>query len=182
MIQRPPALVALTLLVAVLVALAVALLAAWSGRVEVAADAGHSGPVEWWLETTRKNAVERRAAGISPPPAGEWLTAEARRRGGELYRRHCAACHGAPGPDAGSLAPEPFAEGLNPAPPDLTTGIRRRQAAEAFWVTAHGIRMTAMPAFGDTLTEGETWDVLAWLVAVREGDGVAERPGSSLLP
>jgi len=132
-----------------------AVLVAVSGRVGVAAGEHHSGPVEWFLETARQRAVERHAAAVEVPD----LSNPARATRGEiLYRDHCALCHGLPGEPRSAVA-----NGLNPPPPDLSTGIPAADAGKAWWVTGRGIRMSGMPAFGERLSDDEIWDVVAWL-------------------
>ena len=133
-----------------------AVLVAISGRVGVAAGERHSGPVEWFLETARHRAVERHAARVEVP---ELSAPDRAVRGEGLYREHCALCHGISGEPSSAVA-----EGLNPPPPDLSAGIPAADAAEAWWVTARGIRMTGMPAFGGHLSDDEIWDLVAWLV------------------
>ncbi|HAP24911.1 MAG TPA: cytochrome C, partial [Achromobacter sp.] len=85
-------------------------------------------------------------------------TAERIQNGSRLYRAHCAQCHGGPG-----VAPQPYALGLNPAPAALVAAARTRTAAEIFWVTRQGIKMTGMPAWQYRLTDDEIWDVVAFL-------------------
>lgn len=133
-----------------------AVLIAVSGRVGVAASEPHSGPVEWLLETARHRAVERHAATVEVPDLSDPGRLP---RGENLYLRHCALCHGTEGEPR-----SPVANGLNPPPPDLSGGIPRADAAEAWWVTAHGVRMTGMPAFRGHLSEEQIWDLVAWLV------------------
>jgi len=145
-----------------------ALLMAFSGRVGIAASESHNGLVTWFLETARQRTLTRRAATVDVPD----LSAPARAARGEaVYRRLCAACHGAPRDGADASGDTPLAGGLNPPPPDLSNGIPARDAAKAWWVTSHGIRMTGMPSFQEILTEEEMWDVVAWLVDSRRHAG-----------
>ena len=77
--------------------------------------------------------------------------------GAELYRRHCAACHGLDAKGDGPVAPS-----LKVAPPDLTT-LARRAGGEfreshvmavidgRYEVAAHGPR--EMPVWGVVFTE-----------------------------
>jgi mono/diheme cytochrome c family protein len=77
--------------------------------------------------------------------------------GAELYRRHCAACHGLDARGGGPVAPS-----LKVAPPDLTT-LARRAGGEfreshvmavidgRYEVAAHGPR--EMPVWGVVFTE-----------------------------
>lgn len=142
----------------VLALVAGALALAFSGLPDVGATGAHLGPVEWYLETVRERAVERRAARLRVPE--DLDDPERRRRGGELYRLHCASCHG---DEDGRVSAT--GRGLNPPPPDLSGGLPRRHATEAFQVIAHGLRMTGMPAYGDQLGREELWDLVAWLTA-----------------
>jgi mono/diheme cytochrome c family protein len=143
-----------------------AVLVAVSGWVGVAASQRHNGAVEWFLELARDRAVERSAAAVEVP---ELSDPGRRRRGEGLYREHCALCHGLPGEPR-----SPVANGLNPPPPDLSDGIPPADAAEAWWITAHGIRMSGMPTFGSHLTDGEIWDVVAWLARGEPGGRSSE--------
>lgn len=149
-----------------------ALLVAFSGRVGIAANERHNGLVAWFLDTARQRTLTRRAATVEVPD----LSAPARAARGEaVYRRLCATCHGGARDEDDPSADAPLAGGLNPPPPDLSKGIPARDAAKAWWVTSHGIRMTGMPSFEDLLTEEERWDVVAWLVDSRRHAG-ARRP------
>jgi mono/diheme cytochrome c family protein len=145
---------------------AAAVLVAVSGWVGVAASGHHDGAVEWFLELARDRAVERNATAVEVPDLSD---PGRRRRGERLYREHCALCHGLPGEPR-----SPVANGLNPPPPDLSEGIPPADAAEAWWITAHGIRMSGMPTFQSHLTDGEIWDVVAWLARGELRDGSSE--------
>ncbi len=142
--------------VIVLIAMAVAAAATfiYSGLADVAATSPHWAVTEWILSTTMERAVERRAADLEPPG---FLDEEARvEAGADAYEEMCAACHGAPGVD-----PAVLADGLNPPPPELAKEAEEWSAAELFWITKHGIRMTGMPAFGPTHSDEELWEVVA---------------------
>lgn len=142
----------------VLVLLAAAgLFAVYGGRVEVSALESHAGPVAGLLETARSRAVHARLDGVAVPPLDDPALA---RRGLRLYRHHCADCHGAPGRPLAA-----FAQGLNPAPPELVYHdfAGAHEAAEAYWVIANGIRMTGMPGFGLALDDEEIWSLVAFL-------------------
>lgn len=144
-------------LLVVLVLIAAAGLAfVYSGLYDVAADADHTGPVEWVLSTTQSRSVHRRAEAVRPP---EWLARPdpaVLRRGHLRYHELCATCHGAPGVDL-----SPIGQGLNPAPPELSH--EADEPKELFWVTRHGVKMTGMPAFGVTLDDQEIWEIVAFI-------------------
>jgi mono/diheme cytochrome c family protein len=64
------------------------------------------------------------------------------------------------------VAPQPYALGLNPAPAALVATARTRTAAEIFWVTRQGIKMTGMPAWKYRLSDAQMWSVVAFLPAM----------------
>ena len=76
--------------------------------------------------------------------------------GAELYKQHCAVCHGLP------LAPKSaIAAGMYPQPPRLLegTGVTDDEPGESYWKIFHGIRLTGMPGFGKSLSETQIWQV-----------------------
>jgi mono/diheme cytochrome c family protein len=56
-----------------------------------------------------------------------------------------------------------LSKGLNPPAPSLGKGENGTPDGELFWVIKHGIRMTAMPAFGPTHTDEEIWKIVTFL-------------------
>ncbi len=74
------------------------------------------------------------------------------------YRENCVMSHGAPGVEAAELA-----KGINPPAPSLGKAGDDMSDGELFWIVKHGIRMTAMPAFGPTHTDEEIWKLLAFI-------------------
>jgi mono/diheme cytochrome c family protein len=124
---------------------------AYSGLPDVSASGSESAGLRWFLQTTREQAVERRAADLVVPnlDGEEQLAAGAR-----AFDEMCAGCHGAPGR-------EPFlgAKYMNPEPPDFGESAGEQTQAELFWVIKHGIRMTGMPAWGPTHSDTELWEL-----------------------
>ena len=53
-------------------------------------------------------------------------------------------------------------EGLYPHPPNLAQEDTR-DARRAFWTIKHGIKMSAMPAWGSTLKDESIWDIVAFI-------------------
>ena len=126
----------------------------YSGRADVAATSPHWAVTEWLLSTTMERAVRHRAREIEPPG---FLDDAARVRAGAVaYDGMCAPCHGAPGAEPGVMA-----RGLEPKPPELVEEADDWSAAELFWITRNGVRMTGMPAFGPTHGDEELWEVVA---------------------
>jgi mono/diheme cytochrome c family protein len=52
--------------------------------------------------------------------------------------------------------------GLYPHPPNLAQG-EELESRRAFWIVKHGIKMSAMPAWGKTLDDREIWNVVAFV-------------------
>lgn len=76
--------------------------------------------------------------------------------GAQVYKDHCAVCHGLPG-----QAQTAIAQGMFPKPPKLLegTGVSDDPAQETYWKVAGGIRMTGMPGFEKTLSTTQMWQV-----------------------
>lgn len=76
--------------------------------------------------------------------------------GAQIYKEHCAVCHGLPGQPQ-----SPIASGMFPKPPKLMegTGVTDDPAGETYWKVSSGIRMTGMPGFGKNLSTTQMWQV-----------------------
>lgn len=76
--------------------------------------------------------------------------------GAQIYREHCAVCHGLPGQASTAIA-----KGMYPKPPDLFQGkgVTDDPPGETFWKVSGGIRMTGMPGFQQTLSNTQLWQV-----------------------
>ena len=111
------------------------------------------GKLEMWAaKTSLAVSISREAKGLTPPlqPTEANLTA-----GATLYVGHCQVCHG--GPDAKVSA---IARGLTPSPPQLAKdGVEDDPEGTTYWKIAHGIRFTGMPAFRESLSETELWQL-----------------------
>lgn len=72
----------------------------------------------------------------------------------------CSGCHLAPG-----LEPTEISKGLYPKPPNFSVRHENHDmsAAQQFWVIEHGIKMTAMPAWGATHGDAVIWDMVAFI-------------------
>lgn len=143
-----------------LCALAVALLAGgaavvYGGLYDVSAVRPHTQLVYSLLEVTMRQSVRRQARHIEerPPPAAADLL-----RGAACFRSHCQACHGAPG-----VAPAVAALAMQPLPGPLQQAARDWRPRELVWITRHGIRMSAMPAWAGRLSDSDIWAVVAFV-------------------
>jgi thiosulfate dehydrogenase len=76
--------------------------------------------------------------------------------GAQIYKDHCAVCHGLPG-----QAQTAIAKGMFPRPPKLMEGkgVTDDPAGETYWKVSGGIRMTGMPGFEKSLSTTEMWQV-----------------------
>jgi len=124
------------------------------GVYNVSALTGHTTPVYKFLEHARIQAVDARIDDEVPDLSTfNWQTS-----GIANYKRHCVACHGAPG-----VAPEPFSLGMMPPPSAIVRVARQRSPAELFWVIENGIKMSGMPAWKYRLSDDEQWELVALL-------------------
>jgi mono/diheme cytochrome c family protein len=127
----------------------------YSGLYNIGADAPHSGAVYETLELFRDRSVTRHSRGISAPrDLNDPKRIEA---GAGLYQEMCTGCHLGPG-----IQPSELSQGLYPAAPELARGSDL-SAAEEFWVIKHGIKLSAMPAWGKTHSDELIWDMVAFI-------------------
>jgi thiosulfate dehydrogenase len=76
--------------------------------------------------------------------------------GAQIYKDHCAVCHGVPGQPQSAIS-----KGMFPKPPRLMegTGVTDDPPGETYWKVSGGIRMTGMPGFDKTLSTTQMWQV-----------------------
>ncbi len=72
-------------------------------------------------------------------------------RGQEIYTAHCTGCHGQAGDGSGLAGAANFTD---------VAFMRGKKPAEFFEAIRDGVEGSAMPAWGETLSEMEIWDVL----------------------
>jgi mono/diheme cytochrome c family protein len=126
---------------------------AFTGAYKVGADVPHWGVTRHAIGFLREHAVERRASDIKPPPLDDPALVKL---GAQHYAEMCTGCHLAPGMGRSELR-----DGLYPQPPNLTRFAP--DPAEAFWIIKHGLKMTAMPAWGTTHDDHTIWAMVAYL-------------------
>lgn len=127
----------------------------YAGLYNVAADAPHTQPVFWLLQTVRDQSIAVRASGVAVP---DDLTDPKRiASGAAQYAEMCSTCHLAPG-----MKRTEISRGLYPRAPELRRGSLPTPA-EDFWVVKHGLKMSGMPAWGVTHNDEILWDVVAFL-------------------
>lgn len=146
------------LLIGLMIGLCVPLLAAYLfvelGGMPVATK-GNPLPLERWVART---AIHRAMGHEDDRPCPIPASEENLTGGARIYLAHCAVCHG-----NSDGAPTATAQGLFPQPPKLVrmdkTGVTDDSPGESYWKVKHGIRMTGMPGYEDSLTETELWQV-----------------------
>ncbi|MEO8628563.1 MAG: cytochrome c [Betaproteobacteria bacterium] len=133
---------------------AIAAIYVHEGLFNIAADVPHSAIVSSLMEITRDRSIAVRAKDIPVPPLDDLALVA---KGARDYSEMCTRCHLAPGDKESELR-----QGLYPQPPDLT--LRGdMSASEMFWVIKHGIKMSAMPAWGATHDDQRIWNMVAFL-------------------
>jgi mono/diheme cytochrome c family protein len=142
--------------IAVLVILAVlGGIVVYSGVYNIGADAPHSGVVYETLETLRDKSIDRHAQSVAVPK--DLNDPKRIAAGAGLYDEMCTGCHLGPGVERSELS-----QGLYPSAPELAQGDDL-SPAEQFWVIKHGVKLTAMPAWGKTHSDDLIWDMVAFI-------------------
>jgi putative copper resistance protein D len=83
--------------------------------------------------------------------------------GSARFARDCSGCHGSQGRGDGGA---PASLAISPA--NLIERASQHRAGDVFWVIAHGIPGTPMPAFAPQLTDVEIWEMIDFLRAQAE--------------
>jgi mono/diheme cytochrome c family protein len=152
--------VAVTAVVGILAGLAFI----YSGAFDAAADQPHSGLVFFLAQTARERSIAVRSKDINVPNLAEPKAIAA---GASEYAEMCTGCHMAPGMEDNEMR-----SGLYPYPPNLADHRRaverdplavNASAARQFWIIKHGIKMSAMPAWGETHDDATIWTIVAFL-------------------
>ncbi len=130
-------------------------IAIYLGLYNIAADTPHFRPTYWLIEKLRDQSISVRARSITVPKD----LADPKRisAGAGLYTEMCSGCHLAPGMEKTELS-----QGLYPQAPELSRGTAR-SPAQQFWMIKHGIKMTAMPAWGKTHNDQLIWNMVAFI-------------------
>lgn len=84
--------------------------------------------------------------------------------GRAVYAARCASCHG----DRG-LGDGPAAAGIRPPPPAIgdSSVMRGVSPALLYRVVSAGVSGTAMPAWGETLTSEQRWNVVGYVLSLQ---------------
>ncbi|MBV7542704.1 c-type cytochrome [Acidovorax sp. sic0104] len=139
----------------VLAALVGGALVVYGGLYDVAATRQHWQFTHSTLETAMRQSVRVRARDIHAPALVDERMAL---RGAACFRDKCVQCHGAPG-----VAQSDIGQSMQPLPGPLVDARQHWRPRELYWVVRHGLKMTGMPAWEHHLTDGDLWDVVAFL-------------------
>lgn len=156
-------------------------LAVQSGLPDFAADQPHGDYTFRLIDWARERSVALRSASVTVP--ADLKDPERVRRGAGNYDAMCVGCHLSPASGDSEIR-----LGLYPQPPDLAkpAGADSDAAADArrFWIIKHGIKGSAMAAWGrGGMGDAAIWDLVAFvkalpaLSAVQYGQAVAASDG-----
>lgn len=125
------------------------------GAYNIAADAPHSRFVYSTLDALRERAIAAHARYIKAP--ADLNDAKRMAAGAGLYNEMCTGCHLGPG-----LEKSEMSQGLYPPAPELALG-NDHSPEQMFWIIKHGVKLTAMPAWGKTHDDQLIWDMVAFI-------------------
>ena len=142
-----------SVLVVLIVIAAIAGTIVYTGFYNIGADAPHSRVVYSLLEELRDKSIASHARAIAVP--SDLTDTKRIAAGAGLYNEMCTGCHLGPG-----LERTEISQGLYPPAPELGRGDDL-SPAEQFWTIKHGVKLTAMPAWGKTHNDELIWDMVA---------------------
>lgn len=128
------------------------------GLFNATASTPHIAAVGLAAHTAFVRSVEVRARNIKAPTP---FAASQVMAGFHDYDASCVACHGAPG-----VSNAAWAHAMTPPPPYLEDAARRWRPRELYWIVGQGVKMTAMPAWAEVRSDGEVWNLVAFLEAL----------------
>jgi mono/diheme cytochrome c family protein len=121
-----------------------------------------------WGASNSPGAVER---ALARNALGRWIhrnartgtnpvatTAENLKAARTAYEAHCAACHALDGSGHNRFEAE-----FSPPVAKQTGGLQKLSDSEIYFIVAHGIRNTAMPAFGRAHSPDDMWRAVLWV-------------------
>ena len=125
-----------------------------SGLYNIGGDDHHTRVVLTIIEQLRNRSIALRTHGLDAPNLGDPKNIAAR---AQHYAALCIDCHLAPG-----VTKSEIRAGLYPHPPNLAEEDVD-DAQRAFWIIKHGIKMSAMPAWGKTFNDAAIWEIVAFV-------------------
>lgn len=126
----------------------------YSGLYNIGADDPHWMPTRMAIDSLRERSIAARMADARVPNLDDPKRIAL---GAVNYSAMCTGCHLAPGVTDTEIRP-----GLYPMPPNLSK-LGAEDVKRTFWIIKHGIKMTAMPAWGKTHTDEQIWNMVAFI-------------------
>ena len=105
------------------------------------------------MQTIRNRSIQVHSADINVPNLDD---PQLILKGAGQYAAMCTNCHLSPGMDDSEIRP-----GLYPQPPKLAQV--RFDPRAVFWTIKHGIKMSAMPAWGSSHDDETIWSMVAFV-------------------
>ena len=150
-----------------LAALVLVLVALGSGAYNMAVTEKHWAITEKLITWVREGSIKARAKDLKVPTF-EFEEEDMLAKGFAQYHAMCTGCHLTPGKQ-----PSELAVGLYPqAPlfyeraPVINEEDKLYLFKKYFWVIKHGIKMTAMPAWGSTHDDESIWTMAAFILTL----------------
>ena len=128
------------------------------GLYDTASTKPHYPLVSWAAHATFTHSTQMRAQAVRAP---DHFTPEQVDAGFQRYAADCMMCHGGPG-----VARAPWVRGLTPTPPYLLDAAYRWTPAQLDFILEHGVKMSAMPSWGETRSHDQIWSLVAFLEAL----------------
>jgi mono/diheme cytochrome c family protein len=125
--------------------------AAGIGILPVQADVAPSSLETGLLRSALHSSVARHAPrGGNPQTSAETDSTQ----GAAIYRQLCSRCHGLT-----EQSDNLYGKSFYPPAPHLPISGTTFTEGEVFWIVKHGIRNTAMPAWGNLMSDDDIWKV-----------------------
>jgi len=125
----------------------------YAGGYDIGADDHHTAPVASIMTTLRNRSIQNHAKALVVPNLND---PQLILKGAGQYAAMCTDCHLKPGQSDSEIR-----AGLYPQPPNLSRVKVDPKAA--FWVIKHGIKMSAMPAWGGSHDDATIWSMVAFV-------------------
>jgi mono/diheme cytochrome c family protein len=127
------------------------------------------------LETALLGAALRASVARHAPKRDNSLPASEENlvAGAKLYRQMCSRCHG-----VSKESSNVYGDSFYPPAPNLAASRTSYTENEMFWIVKHGVRNTAMPAWGNLLSDDDIRQVVA---LVRRFDSLPDSATAELI-
>ena len=143
-----------------IVLLVAAVWMARSGAVDMRADTAPGFFERKFAMSAMDASTDKHAPDVKNPlsPTEENLVA-----GAQLYLNHCAGCHGVP-----SNKESQFSKSFYPPAPGFFADEPDMPENQNFFIIEHGIRWSGMPAWNQTLSDAQVWQLVTFLSNIQK--------------